>query len=79
MSSLKQGVTEKTINTLKERVKLAELDRFAKFEELSVLCVNKLQERVTVACRQVEPPVSNKEQALLMNVTAGCEQALCSF
>jgi hypothetical protein len=77
MSSFKQGVTEKTINTLKEKVKVADRDTSAKLEELSAR-LDKLQEQVTVGCRQVEPSVGSNEQALRMNVTTGGEQASCS-
>jgi hypothetical protein len=77
MSSSKQGVTEKTINTLKEKVKVAERDSSAKLEELSAR-PDKLQEQVTVGCRQVEPSVGSNEQALRMNVATGGEEASCS-
>jgi SMC interacting uncharacterized protein involved in chromosome segregation len=76
MSSFKQGVTEKTINTLKEKLKVAERDSSAKLEELYAH-LDKLQEQVTVGCRQVEPSVGSNEQALRI-VTTGGEQASCS-
>jgi hypothetical protein len=77
LSTLKTGVTEKSLNVLKEKLKVVERENVNKLEEMSTR-IDKIQQQVATACKQAVQSASTNVQSPPMNVTVSTEQESCS-